>query len=484
MIKVSQRSKNIRIIYLISLILIILTIMILSKMSNGNRNTSIIFTYLFNGCIWLFLLIREVKKRAYSLIMMQWLFCIFFFSLAPLVQYIVGYFPWINTRSDEILIRANLLLTVWTIAVQLGIYLGKYRKRHYGRYIYRPWTSFSKLLPILTFFCFLNLIFRIITIGPTNMLFRETNKSMQIASNGSLSLFILNTIQALFYFTTAMSLVKYRQHHKTIIWALLNCTFLLFSYFPTGMARFVVAVLYLGAILTYFTNFRKNRSFILLFIAAFIIILPFFSAFRTIGNSFNLVLILRNVLLNLIENWLKFDYDAYTLFTLTLEYVDEFDVGKGIHILSDLLFWVPRSLWSGKAYSGSYEIAHTRHLFDNLSFPFPALGYMDGGFLGLFLLGIVVGIIMKKFDDSYWERLDMYGTTFRPIDVLYPAVLIYWFFMCRGDIFYILSYLSSYLFAWFVIVQLSRHKRIIISDTNISLNLKYLSKKGKKNELS
>ncbi len=477
MIKISQKTKNKRIIYLVTLILMILAIMILTKMNNDNKNSSIIFTYLFNGCIWLFLFIREVKKRAYSLIMMQWLFCIFFFALAPLIQYIVGYFPWISTRPDEILIRANLLLTAWTIAVQIGIYLGKYRKRHYGRYIYRPWTNFSKLLPILTFFCFFNLAFRIITIGPTNMLLRETNKSVQMASNGSLSLFILNTIQALVYFTTALSLVKYRLQHKTIIWALLNCTFLLFSYFPTGMARFVVAVLYLGAILTYFTNFRKNRFFILLFIASFIIILPFFSAFRTTANSFNIGLIMRNVLVNLIENWLKLDYDAYTLFSLTLEYVDEFGIGKGIHILSDLLFWVPRSLWSGKAYSGSYEIAHARHLFDNLSFPFPALGYMDGGFLGLFILDIVVGIIMKKFDDSYWEKLDIYGTTFRPIDVLYPAVLIYWFFMCRGDIFYILSYLTSYLFAWFLIVLLSRNKRIIVSDSNTSQNLNYLPKR-------
>lgn len=475
MIKVNQKTKNKRIIYLIALILIILTIMILTKMNNGNRNSSIIFTYLFNGFIWLFLFIREVKKRAYSLIMMQWLFCIFFFSLAPLIQYIVGYFPWINTRSDEILLRANLLLTAWTVAVQMGIYFGKYGKRHYGRYIYRTWTGFSKLLPILTFFCFLNLAFRIITIGPTNMLLRETNKSVQMASNGSLSLFILNTMQGLVYFTAAISLVKYRQHHKTIIWALLNCIILLLSYFPTGMARFVVAVLYLGAMLTYFTNFRKNRFFILLFIASFIIVLPFFSAFRTTANSFNIGLIIRNVLVNLIENWLKFDYDAYTLFTLTLEHVDEFGIGKGIHILSDLLFWVPRSLWSGKAYSGSYEIAHARKLFDNLSFPFPALGYMDGGFLGLFMFGIVIGIIMRKFDDSYWEKLDIYGNSFRPIDVLYPAVLIYWFFMCRGDIFYILSYLSSYLFAWILIVQLSRNRGTIVSASNTSLNLKYLS---------
>ena len=463
-----QKSKNKLIIYSVVFILLVLTIMILSKMSNGNKNRSIIFTYLFNGGIWLGLFVREVKKRAYSLIMMQWLFCIFFFALAPLIQYIIGYFPWINTRSDGVLIRANFLLTVWTVAVQSGIYLGKYGKRHYRKYIYRPWNDYYKFLPYFTFFAFFNLIVRIIVIGPANMLFRDTNTGVSLSSNGSISMLIAQTTIALVYFTAILSLVKYRQKPKTALWAFINCSILLFSYFPTGLARYAVAVLYLGSILTYYTNFRKDRFFVLLFISAFLVILPFFSAFRNTSNSLNLGLILHNVLISLVENWLQFDYDAYTLFTLTLEHVDEFGIGKGIHILTDLLFWMPRSLWPGKAYSGSYEIAHVRHLFDNLSFPFPALGYMDGGLLGLFMVGIFIGTIMKKFDDSYWEKLDIHGNIFRPIDVLYPGVVIYWFFMCRGDIFYILGYLTCYLVAWELIVQLVKNKDyIFVTHKNI-----------------
>lgn len=461
--KIKQKSKNILIIYLIVLILITLTVMILLKLQSGQKNTFLIFTYLFNGSIWLFLFVREVKKRAYSLIMIQWLFCIFFFELAPLIQYIVGYFPWINTRSEDVLLRANVLLTIWTIAVLCGIYLGRYGKQHYGKYIYRPCKGFSLILPLLTIFGFFNFIVRVITIGPVNMLFRSTNSGVSVSSYGSFSMLISRTTEAFVYFTAILSLVKYRQNKKNIIWALINCALLLFSYFPTGIARFAVAVLYLGAMLTYFTKFRRNRTFILLFIGAFTIILPFFSAFRVESDSLNLGHILRNVMVNLVENWLQFDYDAYTLFTLTLEHVDEFGTGKGIHIITDILFWVPRSLWAGKAYSGSYEIAHVRNLFDNLSFPFPALGYMDGGLLGLIIVGIVIGIIMKKIDDSYWKKLDIYGFIFRPIDVLYPAVMLYWFFMCRGDIFYILAYLTCYLFAWYLIVHFVKNAKVLAS---------------------
>lgn len=467
--RLTQKLKNELVIFLIIFILIFLTAMILVNLSGSDKNEFLIFTYLFNGFIWLVLLIQEIKRRAYSLIMMQWLFCIFFFELAPLIQYIVGYFPWINTRSEEVLIRANLLLTTWTIAVQCGIHLGRYGRRNYGKFIYRPWVSFPKVLPMLTVFCFFNLLLRIIMIGPANMLFRSTNTGISVSSNGSVSMLISRTTEALVYFTTIFALVKYRQNRKTLLCAVLNCSILLFSYFPTGMARFTVAVLYLGAILSFFTKFRRDRRFILLFIGAFTVILPFFSAFRIESGSLNLGQILRNVVVNLVENWLAFDYDAYTLFTLTLEHVDEFGVGKGIHIISDILFWVPRSLWPGKAFSGSYEIAHVRHLFDNLSFPFPALGYMDGGFFGLILVGVVIGIIMKKFDDSYWKRLDVYGSEFRPIDVLYPAVMIYWFFMCRGDIFYILAYLTCYLVAWYMLVFLTKNLKLL-SISNMELS--------------
>lgn len=469
MTKTKQYFKNRLIIHLIVFVLITLTIMILVKLSNNKKNNLLIFSYLFNGYVWLLLFIREVKKRAYSLVMIQWLFCIFFFELAPLIQYIVGYFPWIITRSEDVLLRTNLLLIAWTIAVQSGIYLGRYGKRHYCRYIYKPWNNFSGILPILTIFCLINFLIRAITIGPANMIFRSTNTGISVSSNGSVSMLFSQTTLSLVYFTAILSLVIYHQNKKNNIWALLNCTLLLFSYFPTGCARYIVAVIYLGAILTYFSKFRRDRNFILLFIGAFIIILPFLSAFRIETSSLNIGLILHNVVINLVENWLQFDYDAYTLFTLTLEHVDTFGVGNGIHILSDLFFWVPRSLWPGKAYSGSYEIAHVRGMFDNLSFPFPALGYMDGGVLGLLIVGIVIGFIMKKIDDLYWERLDMYGEIFRPIDVLYPSVVIFWFFICRGDIFYLLAYFVCHIFAWYLIVfSVKNAKLFAIADTRLA----------------
>lgn len=110
---INQKNQNIKnkfIIFLIILILSIFSIVILSKSKTGNNNELLLSTFIFNGIIWLILFIREIKQRAYSLIMMQWLFCIFFFFLAPLIQYIVGYFPWIYKRDDNLLLRANILL--------------------------------------------------------------------------------------------------------------------------------------------------------------------------------------------------------------------------------------------------------------------------------------------------------------------------------------------------------------------------------------
>lgn len=295
------------------------------------------------------------------------------------------------------------------------------------------------------------------------MVFRSSNTGVSYSSNGSLSMVISQVSAGIVYFTVILSLVMYKKNKKNILYAWINCFLLVLSYFPTGIARFAVAVLYLGAMLTFFTKFRKNRIFVLLFICAYAILLPFLSAFRIESASLNIGNIIRNIFINLVQNWLQFDYDAYTIFTLTLEHVDKFGTFGGIHILSDLLWWVPRSIWPGKALSGSYEVATERNLFSNLSFPFPALGYIDGGVFGLFFLGIIVGLIMKKIDNCYWLKLSENEKSFRAIDILYPCVVIYWFFMCRGDIFYILGYLSCYVIAWWGIVELIKNRKIIFS---------------------
>ena len=67
------------------------------------------------------------------------------------------------------------------------------------------------------------------------------------------------------------------------------------------------------------------------------IILPFFSAFRSVVFlSVDIGENLLNSFGSIISNLKNNDYDAYTQFTLTVEYVRDHGAG-GNHILTDLL---------------------------------------------------------------------------------------------------------------------------------------------------
>lgn len=446
--------------FIIIVVLVALAVLTITNEDYQKYDMSIIMSLTINGFIWLRLLIKEIKKNAYSLKIMNWFFCLFFFSLAPMVQYYGSYFPWIGFRSDAILLRANKLLIVWTAALILGIKIGqcrnmvkiKHSKTILGKWI--GWKGYERLIPFLTGINTINTSIRILTVGAANLLSRSTNTGVRFSNYGSLSRLISVFIEGTVYFTVAISIIQYKYHKRNKKnWGILgfNSILLVISYFPTGLARYAMAVIYLGLMIIFFEKLKNNRFFILLFTMAFTVIMPFMNAFRTVEFAdVNIIKSFSDSFNNIISGWKAVDYDAYTYFTLTLEYVDRHGTG-GHHLLSDLFFWVPRRIWPSKALSGSYEIAHELGLFDNVSFPFPSIGYMDGGIIGMVLFGIAIGLIMELVDGFYWNCVDVNNRIVHCFDILYPVIVIFWFFLYRGDIFYTLIYLVGYILAWYSI---------------------------------
>ena len=430
-------------------ILLALFSTVILKISNTDVNFSVVFSFMFNGIIWLLLLGMELKKRAYSLELMTWLFSFLFFALAPLVQYSLKYFPWIHSRSDSILLKSNELLILWTIATWIGIHTFKIKiKRKSSN---KMETDCTNILLILTIFNIANAIYRIKTYGMITLMSRGIQESDVITT--PLTVLIENIIQAICFFTVIISIIYIKKTSKNWMVFIINLLTIILSYFPTGMARYAIAVIYLGILLCWYDKFKENRTFTLLFIFSFMIILPFFSAFRSVVFlSVDIGENLLNSFGSIISNLKNNDYDAYTQFTLTVEYVRDHGAG-GNHILTDLLFWVPRSLWTEKAYSGSYEIAQARGLFTNVSFPFAAIGYMDGRTVGMMLWGWFVGIFIGKFDKWYWEIKRFQNNKFT--EALYNVSVIYWFFLARGDMFYVFPFYVAYVIAWVLIKKVS-----------------------------
>lgn len=441
---------------LIVFILFVMGCLVYSKGNSRDLCIWVRFSFLINMICWIWILHIEIKKRAYSLNLMHWLFCVFFFAFAPLVQYSVGSFPWIWNRSDEILLRANILLFVWTVAVLCGNKLCTYKSRR-EKIVLKKKTTIYAVLPCITLINVINAFMRVKTIGITNILSRATNTGVSFSSYGSLSMLVSQIFQAVSYFSVAISMCRYKKNKTRIGCLIINVFCLLIAYFPTGLARYAAAVIYMGLFLTYFSHMRKNRVFILIFIGAFTVMLPFMNVFRNSSiYELELLTAFSNIVNNLTDVWKELDYDAYTIFTLSIENVDRYGAG-GKHILSILFFWVPRAVWTSKALSGSYEMAHDRGLgFDNLSCPLPAEGMLDGGIAGLIIMGMIIGWLMEKVDSFYWRRADISEKITDNYDFIYPVVVIFWFFMCRGDMFYIFAYLVAYIVTWKMLVIASK----------------------------
>lgn len=430
----------------------------------------VIATFAANGCVWFFLFAKELRKKPYSLVMLQWFFCLSFFFLAPVAQYFTNWFPWIAVRSDEILIRTNIVLFIWTISVLLGETLAKKRFKSSSNGIKKclfpkifsradimseNGDRLESLLPVLSCINIIVMVVFVRQVGFMDLLSRSTRTDVRFSSAGTVSMMIGGMLQAACYFSVVISVNRFLKDNRKFIFLLINAAALLVTYFPAGLARYAIAVLYLGTMLTLFRSWRDNRFFILLFTMSFLIVLPFFSAFRFgTMEAFDFFKTAYDVVFHISDNLVEPDYDAYTQISLTLEYVDTYGFGKN-HILTVIFFFVPRAVWPGKSFAGGADVAHTRGLFDNVSFPFPALSYIDMGFLGVILVGIFVGYAMKKMDALFWDRIDKSGKAVRAYDYLYHVFLTFFLFLCRGDAFYVWSYMTCYIITWYMIVKAS-----------------------------
>lgn len=456
-------KKKLQILEIVLLLVLIFLIMVPANMGR-KVNAEIMFFFALNGVWWFVLFLRALKRNPYSLEIMHWVFFLFFFFFAALVQYLNDSFPWGVSLEDSTILKANMLLSVWTACVLAGEKISDKMvlKKRASYKVFEGERFFMPLL-VMTLVNVWSVGFRIYEVGLWNVLSRGTNSGIRYVDYGSLSMLISECLQAVSYFSVVLSILSWKKNKKAryLFFIVVNAAFTVIGYFPTGMARYAVAVIYMGLLLTFSDKMKKNRSFMVLFIVAYVVILPMLNSWRTAAISeASLGAAFLKVFENFSSLWLANDYDAFTLYAMSIDHIAKYGAG-GNHLLSILFFWVPRAWWPGKALSGSYEMAVSRGLgFTNLSCPFPAEGILDGGVTGLVLFGIFIGILMRILDEGYWRNYDENKNVIRQADLIYPVLVIFFFFMCRGDMFYTFAYLVSYIFVWFVIINLTKKSRV------------------------
>ena len=247
--------------------------------------------------------------------------------------------------------------------------------------------------------------------------------SLVIRSSSDLSQSINLIIDMFLRPIPIICLVFYKIFYKKFTWTeVILLLVALISNLPIAMSRFQAAALYIPVVLVYFPILRKNINFSLAITAGFLLVFPFLNQFRSYNNA--------DIVLNFdSELFLQGDFDSYQNF---IQIIKAGSITYGNQLLGVFFFFVPRSYWPTKPIGSGSQMAEDMHLiFPNISMNFFAEGYVNFGYLGIFLFIILFAYLNTSLDKTYWKYQQ---NNF--IKITFPFLIGMEFFMLRG---YLLS---------------------------------------------
>jgi hypothetical protein len=144
------------------------------------------------------------------------------------------------------------------------------------------------------------------------------------------------------------------------------------------------------------------------------------------------------------------DYDSFAQIVNSVNYaaVEGFVWGK--QLLGPFVFWVPRSLWPDKPIDTGVLIAQFRgYNFENLSAPFWAEAYLSGGWVGVVILFVVLGNVLKSADSSVQRSLENSGVA----SIAAAILSFYMLILLRGSLLQATSTLAVILISLLLVAS-------------------------------
>lgn len=417
---------------------------------------------LFNGLFGISMLWVSMADAPYSLRQVHWVFYITFFSAAPLFQYTAGIWPWGYVPTDETVLRTCVLVFIWGfIFASLSgrsrfisqQYDGKNLRFLEKKQVFTLAPLARLLLPLGCIVCFLLLL---AVVGLDGMLFRTSNK-VDLESS-SLSMILTVCTRAFVFGSFALLWLDARHRHGHYTGMIVAGICLLLTCFPTSMARFNVAAVYLGLAVFACPMFSKKRGlFAFVLIMGFLVAYPLFNAFKYIGDAASPAEMFEIITDSITAGYTSGNYDAFSVMFWCFDYVDKFGLTYGSQLLGSLLFFIPRSIWPSKPVpSGELVFSSLQFHFTDIAFPLPFEGYLNFGFLGTILFAFIYGMVVNKVDARYWlSRMDSKAVVPTILMLYYPFLLCLTFYMLRGAMMTTLTYVIGDLVVMILLVKLA-----------------------------
>lgn len=253
------------------------------------------------------------KSEPFSLYKVFYIFMLFFFCIAPVVQFksnvhILGtYFP------DDLYVRTSaytlLALVIFECIYHFTRKHKKIRFKPYPPYPYSYISDSKERLFIMLSTIVLLLVLYMNNFSFSSLLFRggdyADRKEIEQITGLIFSRFVQPIPLMLFLFACIFKL-----RHRIVLWILFML--LLLSNPPTGMARLAVAGVYIPVLLMIVPVLRKKNVFVLIMVLGLLIVFPFLNNFRNFTGE--------------ITTGLNFDqfsdmnFDSYSMFMRAIDY--------------------------------------------------------------------------------------------------------------------------------------------------------------------
>ena len=437
---------------------------------SGGKHYSISVNFLFTAISGLaaFNLFMD-EKRPFSLFKIFNLYSLFFIGIAPVVQFKENVQMWgVNDMHETEYIIGGITY-LFAMAITSLIYNHVKRKKsnfilghkYYDREPKKQSLSKSSLIKIvLCSFLLLAFTFYRNDLNIYKLLLRGVSEEMLGFSSGEgiqmssqMWLICENYLRPMNSHITLLFYLQYGKQHKITFVILLLLSLL--TLFPTAVPRFAAAAIYLPFLLVFCPFLQKGQRFSFIMVLGVLVVWPFLNIFRNFSFDKEVTFTLR------LDEFATENFDS---FSSLARVVCHGIITYGYQLLGVFLFWVPRSIWPSKPVgSGAFMAEELNFDFDNVSCNFFAEGYINFGILGLILFACILGCLISKIDNSYWNLYSTKKTNlFNGFYFLALGMLV---FIMRGDALssfaYTIGFMLSLLTAA-IILNLQRNKTRIV----------------------
>lgn len=256
-----------------------------------------------------------------------------------------------------------------------------------------------------------------------------------------------------------INFINKKHDSNLLLLIILNLPIFFILNYPPALPRFYLFG-YIVFWVVLFVDLRKIRTKLIVlmsFVFGACLLMPIVDALTRRGKGLSDLSLMQSIT-NYVSGG---DFDGLQSINNAVIYVSSYGLSFGRQILSAMLFFIPRSIWSGKAESTGVMTARVAgYDYLNVSSPLPAEMLVDFGYVGMVIGAALLGILLAKID-SVLNRAWMVSPQVMCIGA---AVAAYSIIFYRGALLAVGPVLACVAFGTWIIYKLGFRTKMLSSD--------------------